>query len=100
MPLFFAAGALILAEPGFVVIRAAQQGAWTGLLVLLPVLHATHACLVAPVANAYREALGAKASPLNGRAIAEAILVPIVAYLAGSVLWFEAARFALKTIVS
>lgn len=100
LPLFFIAGMLAFAEPGFVVLRAVQAGAWTGLFVLLPVLHATHACLVAPVANAYRDALGTEASPLNRAGIAAAIALPIVAYLAGSVLWFEVARFALKTAVS
>jgi len=100
LPLFFVAGTLAFAEPGFVVIRAIQAGAWTGLLVLLPVLHASHACLVAPVANAYRDALGANATPLTGRGIAAATAVPVAAYLAGSLLWFEAVRFALKTVVS
>lgn len=100
LPLFFIAGTLAFVEPGFVVIRAIHAGAWAGLFVLLPVLHATHACLVLPVVHAYREALGTEAVPLDGRGIAAAIALPIAAYLAGSVLWFEAMRFALKTVVS
>lgn len=100
LPLFFIAGTLAFVEPGFFVIQAIQARAWAGLFVLLPVLHATHACLVLPVVNAYREALGTEGAPLDGRAIAAATALPTVAYLAGSVLWIKAVRFALTTVAS
>jgi len=96
LPLVAVAGALAFAEPGFVVIRAVQADAWAGLFVLLPVLVATHACLVFPVVHAYRAPLGANAAPATGRSIAEGIALPIGAYLAGSVAWFELVRFALS----
>ncbi len=99
LPLYFVAGAIALAEPGFVVVRSAQQGAWSGLLVLLPVLHATHACLVAPVANAYREAFSDAARPATGNTFAIGIVAACAAFLLGSAAWFTLLRHGLPAIV-
>jgi hypothetical protein len=87
-PLYFVAGAIALAEPGFVVVRSVQHGAWSGLLVLLPVLHATHACLVAPVANAYRDAFSDATRPATGGAFVTGIVLGTAAFLFGAAAWF------------
>lgn len=99
LPLYFVSGAIALAEPGFVVIRSAQEGAWSGLLVLLPVLHATHACLVAPVANAYRECFGTADRPATGGAYAIGAIVTAAAFVLGTAAWFALLRGVLPALV-
>lgn len=91
-------GLIALAEPGFVVIRSLQHGGASGMLVLLPVLHATHACLVAPVANAYRDAFAPADARPGGGAIALAIVAPMAAFLLGSAAWFTLLRRVLGAL--
>lgn len=88
MRLWMVTGMLALTEPGHVLIRAASHGEWSGVFVLFPVLHAVHACLVLPIANAYRDSLAtatAREPRLAGSVVAW--LVAGLAFLVGNGVW-------------
>lgn len=93
LDLFLVAGLLALTEPSFALLQLARTGQWGAAAVLLPVLHATHACLIAPVANAYRGALarpGASAPGWKGWILA--VVLDAVAFTLGTAAWFWLAR--------
>lgn len=93
LDIFLVAGLLALTEPSFALLQLARTGQWGALAVLLPVLHATHACLIAPVANAYRGALarpGASAPGWKGWILA--VVLDAVAFTLGTAAWFWVVR--------
>lgn len=91
--LWFVTGLLCLMEPGHVLIRAAMHGEWGGVFVLFPVLHTTHACLVLPVANAYRTTLARPSTQEPGLAGGiVAWLAAGLAFLLGTGLWLAAGK--------
>lgn len=86
--LWLVSGLLCLTEPGHVLIRAASHGEWGGVFVLLPVLHTAHACLVLPVANAYRTVLPLSSAREPGFAGSlVAWLAAGLSFLVGTGLW-------------
>lgn len=93
MPLFLVLGLVALTEPGFVLARLVAGHDWQTVAVLLPVLHAAHATLLFPVANAYRTALVPRgASPPGPAGYLLAITASGAAFLLGSLIWFALAR--------
>ncbi|MBI1396772.1 MAG: hypothetical protein GC151_12385 [Betaproteobacteria bacterium] len=93
VPIFVVAGLVAITEPAFALVRLGATGQWGSLLVLLPVLHAVHACLIAPIANAYREELpraDARAPGLKGYALAS--LLCAAGFLGGTAAWFWTVR--------
>ena len=91
--LWIVTGLLALTEPGHVLIRAATHGEWGGVFVLFPVLHTAHACLVLPIANAYRDSLptaSAQAPRLAGSVLAW--VAAGAAFLVGTGLWLAVGK--------
>lgn len=83
------AAGLALTEPGYVIVRMAQEHMWSTLLWSLPILFATHAALVAPVAHAYRRTWAGVQTPAPGpRGMLLALAVTSVAFMVGNLLWF------------
>lgn len=81
--------ALALTEPGYVIVRMMQEGMWGTLLWSLPILFATHAALVAPVASAYRRSWVGTQTPTPGaRGLLLGFAVTSVAFLLGNLGWF------------
>ncbi|MBK8018211.1 MAG: hypothetical protein IPK20_16755 [Betaproteobacteria bacterium] len=101
LPLFMVLGCIALAEPGLVLVRLAREHDWEAIGVLLPVLHATHALLLAPVANAYRKSfVGSRTPPPDAGAYALALVASAATFLFASALWFAVMRIVLSMVKS
>ncbi len=88
-PIVVVAAGLALTEPGYVIVRMAQERMWSTLLWSLPILFATHASLVAPVASAYRRTWAGMQTPAPGaRRMLIALAGTSVVFMIGNLLWF------------
>ncbi|MCU0869208.1 MAG: hypothetical protein MUF30_06310 [Burkholderiales bacterium] len=98
-PLLLATGGVALFEPGFVIVRSAWTGQWSGVIVLTPVLFAAHAALIAPIAAAWRDVLASPTAPPVGiGATATAAFAGGTAFLVGGVLWLAGVRRLLEAL--
>ena len=98
--LFMVIGCIAIAEPGLALLRVLARGEWRDAALLLPVLHATHAALLAPVAAAYRRSFIGSATPQpTGPAIGIAIVASAGTFLIASLAWLQLMRAVLGAMM-
>lgn len=100
LTLFMAIGCIALAEPGLALLRLMAAGEWRDAAMLFPVLHATHAALLAPVAVAYRRSFIGSVTPLaSPAAVLVAIVASCAAFSLASLAWLQLMRVVLGAMM-
>jgi hypothetical protein len=100
LTLFMVIGCIAFAEPGLALLRLLAAGEWRDAALLFPVLHATHAALLAPVAAAYRRSFIGSATPSAApAAIVVAIAASGATFLLASLAWLQLMRVVLGAMM-